>query len=316
VRSFPTLESDEASMSIGVSRVFHLNVNCRDLDRSLGFYRDLLGLTQQAHTVSPEQDGAAFGLPRVAWDAWILLDERGYDGVVVDLLEWQTPRPTGAPAVTANTLGFSRLGFTVADVDSAYERLREAGVRCFGEPHGVDLEGAPAIRAVSLLDPDGTMIELVGQPGVETRFSFLAVNCADLGRSVEFYESVLGFQPLARMSPGPQSGAALGLDGEIEFEMAYLDDPRRASAFALDLVQWKTPAATGQPSREANRVGPFRLAFMTDDIDRDHAALVDVGVHCWSPPTDLDMGPGMPDLRALLFDDPDGAVLELIESPN
>jgi hypothetical protein len=54
---------------------------------------------------------------------------------------------------------------------------------------------------------------------------------------------------------------------------------------------------------------------MTDDIDRDHAALVEQGVHCWSPPADLDMGPGMPDLRALLFDDPDGTVLELIESP-
>ena len=38
-------------MSIGVSRVFHLNVNCSDLERSLGFYRDLLGLTQGAHTV-------------------------------------------------------------------------------------------------------------------------------------------------------------------------------------------------------------------------------------------------------------------------
>jgi catechol 2,3-dioxygenase-like lactoylglutathione lyase family enzyme len=159
------------------------------------------------------------------------------------------------------------------------------------------------------------MIELVGQSRVTNRFSFLAINCSDLDRSVEFYETVLGFQPLARVSPGMQSGAALGMDGDIEFEMAYLDDPRRADAFALDLVQWKTPGPTGEPSREANRLGPFRLAFMTDDIDRDHAALVERGVHCWSPPADLDMGPGMPDLRALLFDDPDGTVLELIESP-
>lgn len=302
-------------MAIGVSRVFHLNVNCGDLERSLGFYRDLLGLTQAAHTVSPEQDGAAFGLERAAWDAWIMLDERGYDGVVVDLLEWQTPRPTGTPAVAANTLGFSRLGFTVGDVDATFARLEAGATRCLGEPHDVEIEGAQSMRALTCLDPDGTMVELIGREGVTSRFSFLALNVSDLDRSVEFYESVLGFTPLARLRPGKQSGAGLGMDDEVELEMAYLDDPRRVGAFALDLVQWRTPCATGAPSRTANRLGPFRLAFMTDDIDRDHAELEARRVRCWSPPADLDMGPEMPPLRALLFDDPDGAVLELIESP-
>jgi catechol 2,3-dioxygenase-like lactoylglutathione lyase family enzyme len=306
-------------MAIGVSRVFHLNVNCSDLERSLVFYRDLLGLTQAAHTVSPEQDGTAFGLPRVAWDAWIMLDERGYDGVVVDLLEWQTPRPaerpSGAATARADDPGFGRLGFTVGDVDAAHARLRDADVRCFGEPHDVVIEGAPPLRALTCLDPDGTMIELLGMEGVTSRFSFLTVNVRDLDRSIAFYESVLGFGSHFRMSPGRQPGAALGIDGEMEFEMAYLDDPRRSGAFAIDLVQWKVPRAAGEPSRQSNRIGPFRLAFMTDDIDRDHAALVDAGVRCWSPPATLAMGPGMPDLRALLFDDPDGTVLELIESP-
>jgi catechol 2,3-dioxygenase-like lactoylglutathione lyase family enzyme len=302
-------------MAIGVSRVFHLNVNCSDMERSLGFYRDLLGLDQQIRTVSPEQDGAAFGLPRVAWDAWIMLDERGYDGVVLDLLEWQTPRPTGAPATAANTLGFSRVGFTVGDVDATYERLHDAGIRSFGPPHAVDLQGAPAFSALTVLDPDGTMVELVGSPGTACRFSFLAINVRELDRSIEFYESVLGFTPMARMQPGRHSGAALGIDGDVESEIAFLDDPRREGAFALDLVQWKEPTATGEPSRQANRVGPFRLAFTTDDIDRDHDALEAAGVRCWTPPADLDMGPGMPPLRALLFDDPDGTVLELIESP-
>jgi len=304
-------------VAIGVSRVFHCNVNCSDLERSLPFYRDVLGLTTGAHTVSPEQDGAAFGLPRVAWDAWILLDDRGYDGVVVDLLEWQTPRPTGTPPAAANVLGHSRLGFTTGDLDGVSARLRAAGARCFGEPHGVALEGIPPIRSLTCLDPDGTMIELVEQPGGPegARLSFLAVGCTDLDRSAAFYESVLGFARAARVAPGRQRGGPLGMDGEIEFEMVYLDDPRRSGAFALDLVRWSTPPPTGAPSRQANRLGPFRLAFMTDDIDRDYASLQDLGVPCWSPPAQLDMGPGLPPLRALLFDDPDGTVLELIESP-
>ena len=86
-------------MPIGVSQAFHVNVNCSDLERSLGFYRDLLGLTASTRT-KPEapQDGAAFGLDLAQWDAWILHDERGFGaGLVVDLLEWQVPRPTGRP---------------------------------------------------------------------------------------------------------------------------------------------------------------------------------------------------------------------------
>ncbi|HEY8216879.1 MAG TPA: VOC family protein [Acidimicrobiia bacterium] len=300
-------------MTISVTRVFHLNVNCSDLERSLGFYRDLLGLTQGAHTVSPEQEGAAFGLERAAWDAWILLDPRGYDGVVLDLLEWQTPRPLGTPTSPTGDLGFARVGFTTRDIDETHSWLTAAGVQCFGAPHDVGLAGAPPVRAFTCLDPDGTMVELVS--GAEARFAFLAVNCADLDRSVDFYSSLLGFSPLARFSPGPQDGAGLGIDGEIEFEMAYLDDPRGEGAFALDLVQWRRPAAAGAPSRQANRVGPFRLALYTEDIDRDHQTLVERGVRCWSPPAELEMGPGLPPLRALLFDDPDGAVLELIEPP-
>ena len=31
-------------MAVGPLRFFHVNVNCSDLERSLGFYRDLVGL--------------------------------------------------------------------------------------------------------------------------------------------------------------------------------------------------------------------------------------------------------------------------------
>ena len=300
-------------MTIDVTRVFHLNVNCSNIERSLHFYRDLLGLTQGAHTVSPEQDGAAFGLERAAWDAWIMLDDRGYDGAVVDLLEWQTPAPERAAPTPAHQVGFARLGFTTADLDGTHARMRQGVSTTPTDPHDVAMEGAPAMRTFVVADPDGTQIELLG--GDATRFSFVVVNCSDLERSIDFYGGVLGFHARARFSPGPRDESALGLGPDAEWSMAYLDDPRGSGAFAIDLVQWHRPAPTGAPSRVANRIGPFRLALSTDDLDAAHAELLAGGVHCWSPPARLDMGPGLPALRALLFDDPDGAVLELIETP-
>ena len=301
-------------MAIGVSRVFHLNVNCSNLARSLTFYRDLLGLTAVVRTTPAEpQPGAAFGLDAAQWDAWILADGRGLDGVAIDLLEWQVPPPTGQPYPTANIPGFARIGMTTSDIDAAYQRLIAAGIDCYGAPHDVDVEGVPPMRAFVCADPDGTLIELLS--GETERISVGIVNCSDFERAIEFYEQVLGFKPLARFGSGVRDGSGLRLGPEVDWEMAYLDDPRGSFDFAIDLVHWNEPKAKGKPYDAANHLGIYRMALLTEDIDAAYDELCALGVTCVTPPAKLTMGPGIPDLRALLFPDPDGAMLELIESP-
>ena len=233
--------------------------------------------------------------------------------MALDLLEWQVPRPTGSPYPVANHLGFQRIGLVTRDLDAAYERLRAAGAHCFGPPHDVDVGGTEGVRAFVCADPDGTPFELIS--GDAERIAFIAINCSDLDRSTEFYGDILGFKPLARFAPGPRDESALGLGPDCEWEMGYLDDPRGAFAFAVDLVEWKQPKPEGTPYAAANNLGIYRMALITDDIDRDYEALQSHGVQCVSPPARLEMGPGIPELRALLFPDPDGSMLELIEAP-
>ncbi|MBW2388409.1 MAG: VOC family protein [Deltaproteobacteria bacterium] len=48
-------------MAISIERVMHVNVNCSDLERSLAFYRDVVGLAPASHTNPVPQDGAGFG---------------------------------------------------------------------------------------------------------------------------------------------------------------------------------------------------------------------------------------------------------------
>jgi len=289
-------------------------VNCSNLERSLAFYRDLLGLTQGVRT-APEkpQPGGAFGLDEAQWDAWILYDSRGMDGIAIDLLEWQVPKPEGVPYPVANIPGLARIGVTTTDIDAAYQRMVAAGVDCYGAPHDVDVDGVPSMKAFVCEDPDGTLVELMTGPA--DRISVAIINCSDLEQSTKFYEEVLGFSPLARFGSGKRDGTGLRLGPEVDWEMGYLDDPRHDFSFAVDLVQWHSPTPKGTAYPTANHLGIFRMALLTDDIDRDYAELCDRGVTCLSPPATLEMGPGIPELRALLFEDPDGAMLELIESP-
>ena len=86
-------------MALADGRLFHVNVNCSELDRSRRFYVDGLGLTEGVRTAADHaQPGTAFGLDRARWDAWILLGPRAASkACAIDLLEWQEPAPQGAP---------------------------------------------------------------------------------------------------------------------------------------------------------------------------------------------------------------------------
>jgi len=242
------------------TRIFHVNVNCRDLDRSVAFYRDVIGLRARIRT-TPEapQPGAGFGLELVQWDAWMLEGDAGYPAPLLDLLEWHVPRGTGAPPSGPLDPGFSRLRFTSASGRGVHT------------------------------DPDGTRVELVG--GDRTGLAGIVVNCTDAARTRHHYADVCGLTVVRD---------------------DLLQDP--ATGFAVELVEH--PAPDGAPApRQANDLGIFRMAWITDDIDRDHAALLDAGVQPVSVPAALAMGPGLPAVRALFWRDPDGACLELIQSP-
>jgi catechol 2,3-dioxygenase-like lactoylglutathione lyase family enzyme len=267
------------SMGISASRVFHVNVNCSDLDRSVAFYRDRLGLVPSARTrpLAP-QPGRAFALEQAQWDAFMMTAGHGGPGPVVDLLEWKVPPPTGRPHESTVALGFSRL--------------------LVSSP-GADTSGV-------LTDPDGTLVQI--DPGERTGVAGVVIGCSDLDRTTAFFTQVVGFEP-DETGPG-----RIAVAGAARGKAARLRD--RVGRFAVELVEWRRPVSIPAPYPVANHLGMYRMALMTDDIDADYDELRAHGVRCVSAPTDLDMGPGLPTLRALLFADPDGTVLELIETPD
>src|SRR5262245_54666622 len=148
-----------AAMPLPLQGVVHVNANCSDLARSLGFYRDLVGLAPLSHTSPAPQDGTGFGLPgKVCWDAWPLHDARGLAGPALDLLEWKQPLPMGRPYAQANHLGMFRLCLTAPDADALHARFVAAGVPCLAPPVRVPIDPAAglAVRFFCAQDPDGT----------------------------------------------------------------------------------------------------------------------------------------------------------------
>lgn len=150
------------SDTVGLRHVQHCNVNCRDLDRSLAFYRDRLGLQALTRTVPEPQDGSGFGIDGTAqWDAWMMTGERV--APMIDLLEWKQPLPEGE-AHPVDALGMVELHLTSPAVD----------------------------RATRVTDPDG--VGLVLEPGPELALRGVTLNVSDLTTSSAWYKRVLGLE--------------------------------------------------------------------------------------------------------------------------
>ena len=307
-------------MALDLEAVTHINVNCSNLERSMHFYRDVVGLTPQSHTRPQPQEGAGFGLPgQVVWDAYLLHDDRGPLGPAVDLLEWQDPKPVGRPHPEAHHLGFMRVCLAHEDLDALHAKLSAAGVRTRSGVVEIPVLDGQTVRFFCCDDPDGTCIEFVErrEPG-PLRMSHININCSDLDHSSDWYQRVLGVEPIApRAEPPPSPGDGFGIEGDCRYRADFLAVRSDPDAFVLDLLEWIEPKPIGQPLEAANHLGPFRMAFRVSDATASCAELDRLGV-AHSGPCWLEMGPDLPmidGLNAVFFRDPDGTMLELIETP-
>jgi len=142
-------------------RLTHIGICVSDWERSLHFYRDLLGFTYRSELqIAGEPTDTLLQLPNVELRAIYL--ER--DGTRIELLHYESPghRGDGTPRAM-NALGLTHLSFRVDNLAATLDTLEAAGVRIL-EPTHIDFP-AFAAAAIMIADPDGTLIELVQAPG-------------------------------------------------------------------------------------------------------------------------------------------------------
>lgn len=146
---------------MSVLRLSHVGICVSDLERSIRFYRDLLGFKRVSELeISGEPTTTLLQLDDVDLHAVYL--ER--DGTRIELLHYRRPGATGDGSPRAmNQLGLTHLSFRVDQLSALLQTLKTAGV-CVLERSKIDIPAFDA-AAVFVTDPDGTLIELVQAPG-------------------------------------------------------------------------------------------------------------------------------------------------------
>jgi lactoylglutathione lyase len=144
---------------MGASRLHHTGLTVAELDRSVAFYRDLLGCEILS---TQEKEGgylaAIVGYP----DAHVRMAHLRVPGSehVIELFQYLSP-PGDRADVEPRNIGASHLCFIVDDLEALYDSLLGRGVTSFvSPPIEVDTGINRGGLALYLRDPDGITVEL------------------------------------------------------------------------------------------------------------------------------------------------------------
>jgi catechol 2,3-dioxygenase-like lactoylglutathione lyase family enzyme len=146
-----------------MTRISHTSFTVSDLDRSIAFYRDLLGLELRA-TIRRNTGwiAAMTGFDGADLRIAALVEPGG--GHVLELIEYVSPSGAAPRPIPTNDVGAAHVCFEVDDLQAEAERLRAAGVVFVGEV--VQVTEPPGVGgcAAYFRDPDGIPLELHQPP--------------------------------------------------------------------------------------------------------------------------------------------------------
>lgn len=289
-----------------------------DLDASLSLFRDVLGFdVREQRRLDGAGAEALLGVPgaRLRVARLALGDES------IELLE---VRPAGRPIpadLRSDDLAFQHLAIVVADMDAAYARVREAGVRPVStEPQTLpaSIPAAAGIRAFYFRDRDGHNLELIwyppdkGDPRWQARppgrlflgIDHTAIAVADTERSLAFWRDGLGLRVAGESE---NAGSAQEHLNGVPGARVRITGLRPAVGLGVELLDYLAPRG-GRPSPADLR--PDDLLFWhTTVTTRDAAGLC--GRH-GARAVALEAG-AWGFARACLVRDPDGHFVRIAE---
>jgi catechol 2,3-dioxygenase-like lactoylglutathione lyase family enzyme len=142
-----------------ITKAHHTGLTVKSLERSLAFYRDLLGF-EVVFAWNPKAPyiGELVGYPDVDLHAAILRIPNSE--VFLELVEYRGVAQVDVDMRNGN-VGNAHIAFNVDELGPLYERLKASGVPSVSPPVTPTIGPNRGGRAVYLIDPDGFRVELI-----------------------------------------------------------------------------------------------------------------------------------------------------------
>lgn len=142
-----------------IKEVAHVCIVVSNIERSIKFYKDLLGLEL---LVSKDVNSPGFsnGVGINNAKAKVALFKLHGENTLIELFEYTDPKSNYVGKKPANTVPLGHIALGVSNIDEFYKKLQSCGVEFISSPQEV-FDG---VRFCYFRDPDGALIELIEFP--------------------------------------------------------------------------------------------------------------------------------------------------------
>ena len=150
-----------SAVSPAVAGLPNVGLHVTDLERSLGFYRDLLGFAVVVDS-GWMTDPALLALTATPGGAIRIVNlTTGHPGATITLVQVRDLDRKPAPGGEFHDPGTMHLALAVDDLDAVLARLDQVGTAPVAAPGEVAGGGAGHARVAFVRDPDGFFVEFV-----------------------------------------------------------------------------------------------------------------------------------------------------------
>ncbi len=206
------------------------------------------------------------GLPRIASTCWWLRDRN--DWFQIEMFQFERPIARLMPHdARACDIGYTRVGFWVADFGATLSRLARMGSRPLSDPIG-----EPGCRRACVRSPDGVFVEIMEDDPLISRTDqeparsvcpvavrSVTLSVADLDQSAAFLSDGLGMPASGTALRRPEHEGLWGLPGAATRSQIF-----DAGDVLVEVVQYLDPV--GRPRPDGYRIsdqGILNVAFGT-----------------------------------------------------
>lgn len=146
-----------------IGKIYHVGLTVSDLDKSIIFYRDILGLEFQGEILMVgEETDKLFNKKNCKARIAYLNGSKNIDAPPIELIQFIGSKINKVQSDFFTT-SISEVCFYTDDIDAAYEHLVKNNVECLSKPQYFDfsLHGFGKSKAFYFKDPDGIILEIM-----------------------------------------------------------------------------------------------------------------------------------------------------------
>ena len=310
-----------------VKRVGSIGITVKDLNRSIVFYRDVLGFRVikewEAYGDVYEKEQGLFGIHFKT--ARLQLGEES-----IELTDYLTSGGRSNPEdAKSNDLLFQHIAIVVSDMDRAYQHLRKYNVEHVSTgPQTIPSSNVASagIRAFYFHDPDGHNLELIYFPKGKGQIKWqdnphgklflgidhTAIGITSTGESLNFYQNLLGLQ---KKGESWNSGIAQERLNFVEGASLHITGLRASEGPGVEFLEYLKPGpGKSYPAdTRPDDLWFWQTDLLVDDAGKLFAELKKNKVRFISRELVTLKAPENKMYKAFLIRDPDGHAMRVLE---